>query len=99
MALERLRPEGQDPHNRDCQAQLPQSSATGLAGLATKLLLLAQGLCGVAESSRVGEVKDPLPVESSIELYVLILMLIVCAVAFWEAGRACLRSGSNAVRL
>ena len=79
--------------------QLPQSSATGLAGLVTKLLLLAQGLCGVAESSRVGEVKDPLPVESSIELYVLILMLIVCAVAFWEAGRACLRTGSNAVRL
>ena len=30
------------------QAQLPQSSATGLAGLVTKLLLLAQGLCGVA---------------------------------------------------
>ena len=25
----------------------------------------------------------------------LILMLIVCAVAFWEAGRACLRSGSD----
>ena len=81
------------------QAQLPQSCATGLAGLVTKLLLLAQGLCGVAESSRVGEVKDPLPVESSIEFYVLILMLIVCAVAFWEAGRACLRTGSNAVRL
>ena len=81
------------------QAQLPQSSATGLAGLVTKLLLLAQGLCGVAESSRVGEVKDPLPVESSIELYVLILMLIVCAVAFWETRRACLRTGSNAVRL
>ena len=81
------------------QAQLPQSSTTGLAGLVTKLLLLAQGLCGVAESSRVGEVKDPLPVESSIELYVLILMLIVCAVAFWEARRACLRTGSNAVRL
>ena len=26
-------------------------------------------------------------------------MLIVCAVAFWEAGRACLRTGSNAARL
>ena len=36
---------------------------------------------------------------SKIELYLLILMLIVCAVAFWEAGRACLRTGSNAVRL
>ena len=81
------------------QVQLPQSSATGLAGLVTKLLLLAQGLWGVAESSKVGEVKDPLPVESSMGLYVLILLLIVCAVALWEAGRACLRTGSNAVRL
>ena len=26
-------------------------------------------------------------------------MLIVCAVAFWEAGRACFRTGSNTVRL
>ena len=81
------------------QARPQQSSATSLAGLVTKLLLLAQGFCGVAENSREGEVKDPLPVESSIELYVFILMLVVRAETFWEAGRACLRAGSNAVRL
>ena len=56
---------------------------------------IAQGFCGVAGSSRVGQVKDPLPVESSIELYVLILMLVVCAVAFWEAGRACRCTSAN----
>ena len=50
--------------------------------LIAKLALLAPGLCGAAESSSAGEVKDPLPVEFSIELYVFILMLVVCAVAF-----------------
>ena len=72
---------------KTAQARLQQSSA-GLAGLVTKLLLLAQGLCGVAENSRVGEVEDPLPVENSIQLYVLILTLVVCAVAFL-GSRAC----------
>ena len=76
------------------QARPQQSSTTvyqGLAGLVTKRLLLAQVSCGVAESSRIGEVKDPQPVGSSIELYVVILMLVVCAACaatFWEA--ACL---------
>ena len=55
--------------------------ASRVSSLVTKLLLLAQGLCGVAK------------------LYVLILMLIVCAIAFWEARRAYLRTGSIAVRL
>ena len=34
-----------------------------------------------------------------IELYVLVLMLIVCAVASWKAGHACLRTGSYTVQL
>ena len=57
------------------------------AAQAKPLLLLAQGSCGVAESSRVGELNDPLPVESSIELYVHIVLLVVCAVAFPLGGR------------
>ena len=48
-----------------------ENARARLQSSATKLLsfLFAQGFCGVAEGSRVGEVKDPLLVESSIELY------------------------------
>ena len=80
-------------------SRVQQSSPSGFAGLATKLLLIVQSLCGVVEGTTEGEVKDPLPVETSIELYVLIVMLVICAIVVWEAGRACVRTGSNAVRL
>ena len=75
------------------------SSVSGFSVIGTKLALLAQCLCGVAESANIEDVKEPLGIESSIELYILILMGAVCAVAFWELARSCVRAGSSAVRL
>ena len=51
------------------------------------------------ESANIEDVKEPLGIESSIELYILILMGAVCAVAFWELARSCVKAGSSAVRL
>ena len=50
-------------------------------------------------SADIEDVKEPLGIESSIELYILILMGAVCAVAFWELARSCVKAGSSAVRL
>ena len=43
--------------------------------------------------------KSPLAVDSSLELYGLILMLVICTVALWEVGRSCYRSHNEGVRL
>ena len=56
-------------------------------------------VCGVAERANIEDVKEPLGMESSIELYILILMLAACPVAFWELARSCVTAGSNTVRL
>ena len=74
------------------------SSASGLGVIGTKLALLVQCLRGVAENANI-DVKEPLGIESSMELRILILMLAVCAVTFWELARSCVRAGSNTVRL
>ena len=75
------------------------SSLTCLQGMIAKLALLTQCACGVAERVQEEESKEPLPVQSSVELYVLIIMLAICVIALWEAGRTCVRTGSEAVRL
>ena len=72
------------------------SSVSSFSVIGTKLALLVQCLCGVAESANIEDVKEPLGIESSIELYILILMGAVCAVAFWELARSCVRAGSSA---
>ena len=75
------------------------SSVSSFSVIVTKLALLVQCLCGVAEGANIEDVKEPLGIESSIELYILILIGAVCAVAFWELARSCVRAGSSAVRL
>ena len=42
---------------------------------------------------------SPLAVDSSLELYGIILMLVICTIALWEMGRSCYRSHNEAVRL
>ena len=56
------------------------------------------GVCSFL-SVRAFSDSPPLGIESSMELCILILMLAVCAVTFWQLARSCVRAGSNTVRL
>ena len=42
---------------------------------------------------------SPLAVDSSLELYGIIFMLVICTIALWEMGRSCYRSHNEGVRL
>ncbi|CAE7208121.1 GIP [Symbiodinium sp. CCMP2592] len=70
-------------------------------GCCMGLLVLAQWFVSV-QGHRVPE-NDPLPEPLSLnspwELYVLVTMLVICAVAIWEGCKGAMRSRSDVVRL
>ena len=37
--------------------------------------------------------------DSSLGLYAIVLMLVICTVALWEAGKGCMKTKSEAMRL
>ena len=45
------------------------------------------------------EVRAALAVDSSLELYGVVLMLGICSIAIWEFARVCWRNRGEAVRL
>ena len=83
--------------NRQQQDNTTTAAASNL-GCCLGLLVLLQGLTG-SRASEVPEAPTPLAVDSSLELYGIALMMVICIIALWEAGRVCWRDRSPAARL
>ena len=71
---------------------------TGNLSCCLGLLVLLQGLTSVRADENP-EAPTPLAMDSSLELYGLMLMLVICIIALWEAGRVCVRTQGTAARL
>ena len=63
----------------------------GLSGL-LGLLVILMNLAKAKGQDHNPEIQPPLAVDSSLELYGVIVMMIICVVALWELGRACIRN-------
>ena len=102
-------PEGDDQGRslRHLQASAPQRqqqdntpapyNAHNL-GCCLGLLVALQNIASVVASREDPEGHSPLAVDSSLELYGVVLMLVICVVALWEGGRHCFRR-AEAVRM
>ena len=71
---------------------------TGNLSCCLGLLVLLQGLTSVRADENP-EAPTPLAMDSSLELYGLMLMLVICIITLWEAGRVCVRTQGTAARL
>ena len=101
-AFQQLR--AQAEHQQDhASEQQPQPTAThfdlqGLGGLLGLLVILIN--IAKANGHNINpETQQPLAMDSSLELYGVVGMLAICAVAIWELGRACYRNHGEALRL
>ena len=73
----------------------------GVMGCCLGLLVFLQGLVA-GEGRPVADDEEgegPMAVDSSLEFYAMVLMVIICAVALWEGAKAVSRSAAQAVRL
>ena len=70
-------------------------------GCCLGLLVFLQGLVSGEGRKAVGAEDDeePMAVDSSLEFYAMVLMVIICAVALWEGAKSLTRSTSQAARL
>ena len=82
----RLQAPAQPRQQQDTTAT-PQSSVSNLSCLG--LFVLLQSLTSVRASENP-EAPTPLAMDSSLELYGVMLMLVICIIALWEAGRSVL---------
>ena len=94
----------QQQHQHGDTQQQTASTTTTTAGMGNLscclgLLVALQNTLGVQGRDQNPEAHAPLAVDSSLELYGVILMLVICIVALWEAGRACIRGQREATRL
>ena len=91
----RLQAPAQPRQQQDTTAT-PQSSVSNLSCLG--LFVLLQSLTSVRASENL-EAPTPLAMDSSLELYGVMLMLVICIIALWEAGRVCWRTQGTTARL
>ena len=92
-----------EPQHREASTTATNSTTSnfdpqGLGGLLGLLVILIN-LAKASGHSTNPEIQPPLAVDSSLELYGVVGMLAVCAVALWELGRACYRHHGEAARL
>ena len=85
-------------HQQQSQAEARHFDLQGLGGL-LGLLVILLNLAKANGHNINPETQQPLAVDSSLELYGVIGMLAICAVAIWELGRACYRNHGEALRL
>ena len=88
-----------EQQNNQHTATIASSTGVGNLGCCLGLLVALQSIIGVKGKVNNPEAHAPLAVDSSLELYGIILMLVICTVALWEAGRGCLRGQGEAARL
>ena len=76
----------------------PHMDLQGLGGLLGLLVILVNIAKAKGQNTNP-EIQPPLAVDSSLELYGVIVMMAICVVAMWELGRSCLRNHGEAFRL
>ena len=96
--VRQLRAPAEMQQQQDITAPTPQGSL-GNWGCCLQLLVLMSSLAKVRGFRPADDDASPLAVDSSLELYGIILMLVICTVALWEMGRSCYRSHNEGVRL
>ena len=87
------------PQQQDNTTSTTQQASLGNLGCCLQLLVLMNSLTRVRGYRVADDDTSPLAVDSSLELYGVILMLVICAIALWEMGRSCYRSHNEGVRL
>ena len=100
-ADQQLRPPADQQQSVSSRCTAPSTAHGGDLGCCMGLLVLAQWFVS-AQGHRVTE-NDPLPEPLALsnpwELYVLVTMLVICAVAIWEGCKSAVKSRGEAVRL
>ena len=76
----------------------PHMDLQGLGGLLGLLVILLNVAKAKGHSTNP-EIQPPLAVDSSLELYGVVLMMAICVVALWELGRSCVRNHGEVLRL
>ena len=89
----------QHPTPEHAATTVTTTHGAGNLGCCLGLVVALQSIFGVQGRSQDPEAHAPLAVDSSLELYGNILMLVICTVALREAGRGCMRRGGEAARL
>ena len=88
-----------EPQRNQQTTTTASSTGVGNLGCCLGLLVALQGVIGAKGRENNPEASAPLAADSSLELYGIILMLVICTVALWEAGRGCLRGQGEVARL
>ncbi|CAE7467884.1 unnamed protein product, partial [Symbiodinium sp. KB8] len=87
------------PQQQDTTQPATQGLSPENLGCCLQLLVLMSSLTKVRGYRTADDDASPLAVDSSLELYGIILMLVICTIALWELGRSCYRSHNEGVRL